>query len=628
MFEIKTLKDGLKKIAPRTKTKAITDDANKSLDTILSEKANSTDVPSKVSQLANDTGFITNAALANYPNNTQMNAAINAHHDSTKQDKLAAQTPYTNVGSKSKIPQITTNALGQVTKIEEVNIEAQSANLSQNLTYVNENDTPIVTYFGDDLLLNNNITYVEARKNVNIVYNGILSTVEKAIARFSKDYFNIKNINEISLDINKVLATTLLLNGANSLNNPVSNLDYFNTGIGFFDRNTTHVPDSNIANMVLSAANASKSYIIQICMTNDYRIFARVNNQEWNKLINDNLTTTNTYSALSANQGRILNETKQDKLTFASIDFSVTDNNVALNPTKFADYLLKSDAPGYADILTKTLASTTYATKTELNGKLDASTANSTYIAKNDAPGYADILTKTLANSTYETIANVNTELSKKLDIANVVDNLTSTDTNKALSAKQGKVLNEKITAEVTRATNKENELNTKIDTKTLLLNGSQINFNPVDDLNNFKTGIGYFSDAVQNTPSSTLVNMSDATYLVISAANSSDAGVQRMQVAINVAIGLILQRAFIDGSWSNWSIYHNIANNLTTDNQWNVLSAKQGKVLNDTKQDKLVSGTSIKTINNESLLGSGNIELATKTYVDSQIRSAINDSY
>lgn len=88
MFEIKTLKDGLKKIAPRTKTRAITDDDNKSLDTILSEKANSTDVPSKVSQLTNDTGFITNAALADYPNNTQMNAAISSHHDDTKQDKL------------------------------------------------------------------------------------------------------------------------------------------------------------------------------------------------------------------------------------------------------------------------------------------------------------------------------------------------------------------------------------------------------------------------------------------------------------------------------------------------------------------------------------------------------------
>lgn len=37
-------------------------------------------------------------------------------------------------------------------------------------------------------------------------------------------------------------------------------------------------------------------------------------------------------------------------------------------------------------------------------------------------------------------------------------------------------------------------------------------------------------------------------------------------------------------------------------------------------KQDKLVSGTNIKTINNTSLLGSGNITVATQAYVDSKI--------
>lgn len=37
-------------------------------------------------------------------------------------------------------------------------------------------------------------------------------------------------------------------------------------------------------------------------------------------------------------------------------------------------------------------------------------------------------------------------------------------------------------------------------------------------------------------------------------------------------------------------------------------------------KQDKLVSGTNIKTINNTSLLGRGNITVATQAYVDSKI--------
>lgn len=350
MFEIKTLKDGLKKIAPRTKTKAITDDANKSLDTILSEKANSTDVPSKVSQLANDTGFITNAALDNYPNNTQMNAAINSHHDSTKQDKLAAQTPYTNVGSKSKIPKITTNALGQVTNVEEVDVEAQQANLSQNLTYANDNNTTIVTNVASD----------------SIIDDGTATGLSMTFSKVS---------DGSSIDV-------------------------------------------------------------------DFPIFKFLNS---------------------------------DFLTGSS-------GIVSLNPTKLANYLLKSDAPGYADILTKTLASTTY-----------------------------------------ETIANVNAALTKKLDIANVVDNLTSTDTNKALSANQGRILNEKITSETNRATNRENELSTSIASKQDKLTFKDTDFSVSN--NNVALAPGVLKDSVsaEYTPAGTIQELND--YYNIVTSSSYDAG-------------------------------------------------------------------------------------------------------
>ena len=43
-----------------------------------------------------------------------------------KQDKLTAQTAYTSQGTASKVPQITTNTLGQVTGITEVNISYPS----------------------------------------------------------------------------------------------------------------------------------------------------------------------------------------------------------------------------------------------------------------------------------------------------------------------------------------------------------------------------------------------------------------------------------------------------------------------------------------------------------------------
>lgn len=454
MFEIKTLKDGLKKIAPRTKTRAITDDANKSLDTILGEKANSTDVPSKVSQLTNDTGFITNAALADYPNNTQMNAAINSHHDSTKQDKLAAQTPYTNVGSKNKIPKITTNELGQVTNVEEVDIEAQQDSLSQNLTYANTNDTSIVTSVNDVVNVADRDSYFSVMKAYNTISNGQLSSLLKDVLYLAKDYFIFSGNNILSLDIDKVLATSLLLNGSQSNRNPVSDLNNFYTGIGFFTSSTLNIPDSNKDFLVISATNTlvtENQSVLQIAFDIDnlktyYRNYYNRTWHAWTWYVINNLTSTISYRPLAADQGRILNEKitiEKNRATDAESTLTTNLSNEISRAkakeneldTKFVNYLLKSDAPGYADILTKTLASTTY-------------------VSKEEAPGYDDILTNANAGETYATIVSVNA------------------------------------------------------------------------------------------------------------------------------------------------------------------------------KQDKLISGTNIKTINNESLLGSGNIELATKAYVDSQIKSAINDNY
>lgn len=50
------------------------------------------------------------------------------------------------------------------------------------------------------------------------------------------------------------------------------------------------------------------------------------------------------------------------------------------------------------------------------------------------------------------------------------------------------------------------------------------------------------------------------------------------------------------------------VVDELTSTDATSALSANQGRVLNETKQDTLVSGTNIKTINGNSLLGSGDI--------------------
>lgn len=65
---------------------------------------------------------------------------------------------------------------------------------------------------------------------------------------------------------------------------------------------------------------------------------------------------------------------------------------------------------------------------------------------------------------------------------------------------------------------------------------------------------------------------------------------------------------AYIKGS--------DVVDNLTSSYATRPLSANQGKQLDTAKQDKLVSGTNIKTINSNSLLGTGNINLPTTSEV------------
>ena len=56
----------------------------------------------------------------------------------------------------------------------------------------------------------------------------------------------------------------------------------------------------------------------------------------------------------------------------------------------------------------------------------------------------------------------------------------------------------------------------------------------------------------------------------------------------------------------------NDIQDNLISTDTNKPLSANQGKVLQDSKQNTLISGTNIKTINDESILGSGNLTISS----------------
>ena len=61
------------------------------------------------------------------------------------------------------------------------------------------------------------------------------------------------------------------------------------------------------------------------------------------------------------------------------------------------------------------------------------------------------------------------------------------------------------------------------------------------------------------------------------------------------------------------------VNNTLTSTSTTEALSAAQGKVLQDSKQTTLVSGTNIKTVNNQSILGSGNLDISSDYYLVSK---------
>lgn len=75
------------------------------------------------------TGIKMNGASKGTSGVVDLGTVITAHQDiSGKQDKLSTQTAYTSKGSATKVPQITTNSLGQVTGITEVTITQPTVN--------------------------------------------------------------------------------------------------------------------------------------------------------------------------------------------------------------------------------------------------------------------------------------------------------------------------------------------------------------------------------------------------------------------------------------------------------------------------------------------------------------------
>ena len=124
-----------------------------------------------------------------------LGTVITEHQDiSGKQDKLTAQTAYSAKGSATKVPQITTNTLGQVTEITEVTIAQPTVN-NATLT-IQKNGTNVATFGAN---ASSNVTANITVPTVTDTYSASSSdamsgkAVANALSSFSGGPKNIKD---------------------------------------------------------------------------------------------------------------------------------------------------------------------------------------------------------------------------------------------------------------------------------------------------------------------------------------------------------------------------------------------------------------------------------------------------
>lgn len=93
---------------------------------------------------------------------------------------------------------------------------------------------------------------------------------------------------------------------------------------------------------------------------------------------------------------------------------------------------------------------------------------------------------------------------------------------------------------------------------------------------------------------------------------------------------GIYFYEGYVNGPTSGFNKVlsdRDIKDVLTSTDTRSVLSANQGKILNESKQDTLVSGTNIKTINGSSILGSGNLDILNMVYPVGSIYMSVNST-
>ena len=182
--------------------------------------------------------------------------------------------------------------------------------------------------------------------------------------------------------------------------------------------------------------------------------------------------------------------------------------------------------------------------------------------------------------------------------IQSVVDNLESTSQTDALSANQGRILNNTLTG-------KQDTIIFTGESATLkTINGQSLQGPGNLIIKGGGDGTGgtvYYEGTGITISTANTISISNQTWGMLNNKYDKTGGTVYGSVEAEEEVSAY-------GSGGTVSSVQSVIDNLESNSQTDALSARQGKVLNQTKQDTLVSGTNIKTINGESILGEGDI--------------------
>ena len=300
----------------------------------------------------------------------------------------------------------------------------------------------------------------------------------------------------------------------------------------------------------------------------------------------DNLSSSSQTDALSANQGRILNTTKQDTL-ISGVNIKTINNQSILGEGNIniqggGGTGGTSYNAGTGITISSDTISISDSTWGIINNKYDKTggTVYGSVFAEQEVAAYGTGGTQSQVQS--------------------VINNLNgSTNVYDALSAIQGKVLDDKISG-------KQDSLVSGVNIKTI--NGSAITGSGNLYIPTGEGGGTTYNAGTGITITSDTISISDATWGLIGDKYDKTGGTVSGSV-------IALEEVSSYGAGGTQSSIQTVENTLDSTSTTNALSANQGRVLNNkfsTKQDTLVSGVNIKTINGSAITGSGNLFIPT----------------